>query len=161
MIGIVAMNGDGCIGRAGSIPWHHPEDLRFFKRTTSGGTIVLGRATWDGLPRKPLPKRFHVVLSRTPAVQAVGDGVVFTDLAGLDAALVGAPRPVFVIGGAQVYDLLWDRIEEFLVTRVSDKVVDGDTYFPRPLEPDFVLHATTVLGDALTVEHWVRRPGSP
>ena len=157
MIGIVAMNGDGCIGRRGRIPWHHSEDLRFFKRTTSGGTIVMGRKTWDGLPRKPLPKRFHVVLTRDDAVHAPSDDVIFTDLDGLDRALAGTPRPVFVIGGAEVYRLLWDRTAEFLVTRVPDDVTDCDTYFPAPLEPDFVLHATTALSDSLVVEHWILR----
>jgi dihydrofolate reductase len=160
LIGIVAMNGDGCIGRDGRIPWHHSEDLQFFKRTTSGGTIVLGRKTWDGLPRKPLPRRFHVVLTANPVDRPAVGAVVFTDLDDLDRALEGAPRPVFVIGGARVYDLLWDRTAEFLVTRVPDEVVDGDTFFPRSLEPDFVLHGTTALSESLRVEHWIRRPAS-
>lgn len=156
MIGIVAMNGDGCIGRAGAIPWHHREDLRFFKRTTTGGTIVMGRRTWDSLPKRPLPDRAHVVLTRVVPADPP-EGATFTDLAGLDDALAAAPRPVFVVGGAEVYDVLWERIAEFLVTRVPDDVPDGDTFFPRPLEPDFVLHATTPLGEDLSVQHWVRR----
>src|SRR5690606_22181193 len=66
MIAVVAMNDAGCIGRGGSLPWHRPEDLAFFKRTTRGGTVVMGRRTWDSLPRKPLPERDNVVLTRRP-----------------------------------------------------------------------------------------------
>ena len=159
MTGIVAMNGGGCIGRAGAIPWHHSEDLKFFKRTTVGGTIVMGRKTWDGLPRRPLPKRHHVILTHDHIERVFQANVVFTDLDGLDAVLGTAPDPVFVIGGAAIYDALWDRIDTFLVTRVPDEVADGDTFFPRALEPDFALDDSTPLSDALTVERWVRRGG--
>ena len=65
MTGVVAMNDAGCIGRDGTIPWHHREDLRFFKRLTTGGTVVLGRKTWDGLPRRPLRKRPTSLPSRS------------------------------------------------------------------------------------------------
>lgn len=158
MIGIVAMNRDGCIGRAGAIPWHHREDLRFFKRTTSGGTIVMGRKTWDSLPRKPLPRRNNVVLTRTVPETPV-EGATFCRPEDLDDALRDAPAPVFVIGGAVVYAALWDRIDTFLVTRVPDDVPDGDTWFPRALEPDFVLEETTTLSEDVTVERWTRRSG--
>ena len=157
MTGIVAMNGDGCIGRAGAIPWHHPEDLKFFKRTTSGGTIVMGRKTWDGLPRRPLPKRHNVVLTHQRLARGFEPNVVFTDLDRLDAVLAGAPAPVFVIGGAAIFDALWDRIDLFLVTRVPDEIADGDTFFPRALEPEFALDDIVPLSDDLTVERWVRR----
>jgi dihydrofolate reductase len=158
VIGIVAMNGDGCIGRAGTIPWHHREDLQFFKRTTAGGTIVMGRKTWDSLPRRPLPRRTNVVLTRTvPASRPAG--ATFCRMDELDGVLRDAPAPVFVIGGAAIYDALWDRIGTFLVTRVPDVVPDGDTWFPRPLEPEFTLEETTALTDALTVERWVRSRG--
>ena len=157
MTGIVAMNGDGCIGRAGTIPWHHSEDLKFFKRTTVDGTIVMGRKTWDSLPRRPLPRRHHVVLTRQPIERVFQANVVFTDLEGLDAVLANAPGAAFVIGGAAIYDALWDRIDTFLVTRVPDEVADGDTFFPRALEPVFALEDTTPLSETLTVERWVRR----
>lgn len=156
MTGIVAMDGDCCIGRAGTIPWHHREDLRFFKRTTVGGTIVMGRKTWDSLPRRPLPRRNNVVLTRTVPPAPV-EGATACRLEELDEVLRDAPAPVFVIGGATVYDALWDRIETFLVTRVPDDVPDGDTWFPRRLEPEFALVDTTELEPGLTVERWVRR----
>ena len=155
MIGVVAMNPVGCIGEAGRLPWHHPEDLQFFKRTTLGGTLVMGRVTWDSLPRRPLPGRDHVVLTRDPDAFRE-EGAVATTPEGLDAALAGLKRPVFVIGGAQIYDLLFDRIDEFLVTRVLDEAPNGDTFFSRPLAPAFRLVSTEVLSPACTVERWQR-----
>ncbi|MBK8975478.1 MAG: dihydrofolate reductase [Planctomycetes bacterium] len=149
------MNAAGCIGRRGTLPWHHPEDLAFFKRTTLGGTIVMGRRTWDGLPRKPLPGRTNVVLTRRAA--GVGDGAVASDLAGLDRALAETPGPVFVIGGAEIYAALLDRISTFLVTRVDDVIADCDTYFPTALGDAFDLVETTPLSPACRVERWERR----
>jgi dihydrofolate reductase len=156
MIGIVAMDRAGCIGRAGRLPWHHPEDLAFFKRTTLGGTVVMGRVTWDGLPRRPLPGRDNLVVTRRPEALAA-DGARAATIEGLDAALAEARRPAFVIGGAEIYAALWDRIDEFLVTRVLDVVTDGDTFFPHPLEPDFELVGTEPLSANCAVERWLRR----
>jgi dihydrofolate reductase len=155
MIGIVAMNPIGCIGANGGLPWHHPEDLAFFKRTTLGGTLVMGRVTWDSLPRRPLPGRDHVVLTRDPAGFRE-EGAIATTPEGLEAALVGLEQPVFVIGGAQIYDLLFDRIDEFLVTRVLEDAPHGDTFFPRALSPTFHLASTEQLSPLCTVERWRR-----
>jgi dihydrofolate reductase len=171
LTGVVAMNDAGCIGRDGAIPWHHREDLRFFKRMTTGGTVVLGRKTWDGLPRRPLPRRDHVVLTSDPERAVLDwDGrdlgaaerpssrgtrgapvVRFCALDGLEGALIGLRRPVFVIGGAAVYDALWDRIDRFLVTRVAEVVPGCDTFLPRALEPGFALVGTQALSTACTL----------
>ena len=176
MTGVVAMNDAGCIGRHGEIPWHHREDLRFFKRLTTGGTVVLGRKTWDGLPRRPLPRRDHVVLTSDPERAVLDwDGrdlgasersattdtraapvVRFCTLHGLEGALTGLRRPVFVIGGAAVYDALWSRIDRFLVTRVAEEVADCDTFLPRALEPGFALVGTQALSTACTLRVYRR-----
>ena len=138
MIGIVAMNKARCIGKGNDLPWHYSADLKLFKKRTLNGTIVMGRNTWDSLPRKPLPKRDNVVLTRNPAALAASTGdlqrVHTTDLAGLDNVLVDAPEPHFVIGGRQIYELLQDRVDQFWVTLVPDMVEDGDVFFPFALE---------------------------
>lgn len=149
------MNLAGCVGRRGTIPWRHPEDLAFFKRLTMGGTLVMGRKTWDSLPRKPLPGRDHVVLTRG-ATGERAERVAFTPLAGLEGVLESAARPVFVIGGAQIWDALWDHIDDWYVTRVPDGVADCDTFFPRAFEPGFRVESSERLSDALTVDHVVR-----
>jgi dihydrofolate reductase len=64
LIGIVAMDRKRAIGKGGTLPWHFPEDLKFFKETTSGGTVLMGRKTFDSIG-KPLPKRRNLVLSRS------------------------------------------------------------------------------------------------
>lgn len=155
MTGVVAMNRAGCVGSRGTIPWRHPQDLAFFKRLTMGGTLVMGRRTWDSLPRKPLPGRDHVVLTRRATVQRA-ERVVFTRLVGLEEVLDSAVRPVFVIGGAQIWDALWDRIDDWYVTRVPDDVADCDTFFPRTFEPGFRIENSERLSDVLTVDHLVR-----
>jgi dihydrofolate reductase len=95
------------------------------------------------------------VLTRRP--EAFADArAIATTLADLDARIKGLGRPVFVIGGAAVYDLLWDRIDEFLVSRVNDEVDDGDTFFPRALEPEFGLASTETLSESCVVERWAR-----
>lgn len=156
MIGVVAMNRDRCIGRDGSIPWRHREDLAFFKRLTVGGTLVMGRKTWDSLPKKPLPRRDHVVLTRDPAGAGSYERTVFTDVEGLDEALRELSRPVYVIGGAQVYALLRDRIDEWYVTEVTDDVPDCDTVLPFDPRDGLAVTGVEPLSDACAVHHAVR-----
>jgi len=156
MTGVVAMTRKGCIGREGGIPWHHGEDFRFFKKLTRGGTVIMGRKTWDSLPKKPLPKRDNIVLTRS-GVTGECDGATFTAINGLDKLLAATRKPHFVIGGAAIYDILWDRIDEFHVTYVTDEVEDGDTFFPREFEPEFEPVESTQLSPECTVVHMVRR----
>ncbi|NBR49839.1 dihydrofolate reductase, partial [bacterium] len=123
MIAIAAMSPQRVIGSAGTIPWHISEDLRFFKRTTLGHAIVMGRKTYESLG-KPLPGRENLVLSRTATL----DGVrVFRSLSEIEEPTDG--RQLYVIGGAELYAALLPRCSEILLTRVSIDVA-GDTWFP-------------------------------
>ena len=105
---VVAMTPEGGIGRAGSIPWDIPEDMAHFRKITTGmpagqeNAIIMGRKTWDSLPRRPLARRKNIVISRA-GCDADGATVVPS----FDAALAAAAdsREVFVIGGAQVYEI--------------------------------------------------------
>ena len=125
---IVARARNGVIGAKGGLPWHLPEDLAFFKRTTMGHPIVMGRATWASIGR-PLPGRRNIVLSRQADFAAAGAEVATS----LDEALLlcqGAAE-VFVIGGAQLYRDALPRADRLLVTEI-DADFDGDTYWPAP-----------------------------
>ncbi len=127
MIGLVwAQTPAGVIGDAGGIPWHVPEDMVHFREVTAGGTVVMGRATWQSLPERfrPLPGRRNVVLSRDGAFDAPGAEV----MTGLDVALAAAPD-VWVIGGGAVYAAALDRADVLEVT-VVDLDVPGDTVAP-------------------------------
>jgi dihydrofolate reductase len=126
---VVARAQNGVIGRDGTLPWHLPADLKRFKALTMGSVMVMGRKTFDSLPRL-LPGRRHVVLTRDPAWSAEGAEPAH----GVDEALALAQgERVSVIGGAELFQLflpLADRIE---LTDVLDDVA-GDTFMPDPRE---------------------------
>lgn len=124
---IVAMTPDRIIGRNGTLPWHLPEDLAFFKRTTSGHPIVMGRKTYESIGR-PLPKRRNLVLTRDPHWNAPGVEV-FHHPSEL-AALVEGTGEVFIIGGAEIYDAFLDLTDDLLVSHVFE-AHEGDTRFPE------------------------------
>jgi dihydrofolate reductase len=129
MIAIAAMSSDRVIGANGKIPWHIPEDLKFFKRTTLGHIVVMGRKTFESLGR-PLPGRENWVVSRA----ATFDGVrMLRDIR--EVVPPGDGREVFVIGGAEIYAALLPRCREVLLTRV-DVATDGDARFPA-FDADF------------------------
>ena len=118
---VLAAAENGVIGSDGAIPWRIADDMKRFKALTMGKTVVMGRKTWDSLPRKPLPGRDNVVVTRDPAWRAEGARVVH-DVAD---ALAGE---VLVIGGAEIYHAalpLADRIE---LTEVHGDF-DGDAVF--------------------------------
>ncbi len=128
LIGIVAMTrAQRVIGNAGKLPWQLPEDLKFFRKTTLGHTVVMGRATFDSIGR-PLPQRRNVVLTRQrdwchPGVEVVHDVNEITQLARESS------QDIYVIGGAQIYALLLPLLDSLVVTHV-DHNYPGDAYFP-------------------------------
>ncbi len=130
---IVAVGRDGAIGRDGGLPWHAPEDLAHFRRTTDGHTLVLGRRTWESIDR-PLPRRRMVVVS-SQTLADLPATVIWapTPEAALDQARETDPAPV-VIGGAAVYAALLDRVVRVDRTWVDVAVPDADTWFPE-LDP--------------------------
>jgi dihydrofolate reductase len=127
---IVAMAENRVIGNAGTIPWHLPEDFKFFKATTMGHAILMGRKTYESIG-KPLPGRENIVLSRTmPETPGV---TVIHSLDELKEPTDG--RNLFVIGGEEIYRLLLPRVQELYVTKVP-RTIEGDTCFPE-FESDF------------------------
>lgn len=123
---IVAHDEAGLIGRDGDLPWRLPNDLRRFKALTLGNTVLMGRKTWESLPRRPLPDRDNWVLTRDAGYAAPG-ARVFHDLG---AALQATPRgQLFVIGGAELYRLCLPLARTLQVTQVATRA-DGDTHFP-------------------------------
>lgn len=118
---------DRVIGFAGAIPWHLPEDMAMFRELTMGGTVVMGRATWDSLPERfrPLPGRRNVVLTRQAGWQAEGA----TPAPSVDAVLGAASGEVWVIGGGQVYDAAMPFADRLVVTEI-DESYEGDTFAP-------------------------------
>lgn len=123
---IVAMTPDRVIGRGGALPWHLPEDLAFFKRTTSGHPIVMGRKTFESIG-KPLPKRRNIVLTRDKSWSAPGVEVIHCpeDL----CILPRLEGQVFIIGGSDIYAAFMPQLDDLLVSHLRDSY-EGDTVFP-------------------------------
>lgn len=121
------MTSERVIGKDGNLPWHLPEDLRFFKETTTGHPILMGRKTYESIG-KPLPNRRNLVLTRSETFQAPGCEILNSveDL----ADLVLDDPTVWVIGGAGVYTALLPDLDELLVTHVFQNF-QGDTFFPE------------------------------
>ena len=123
---IVAVAANGVIGDNNSLLWHISEDLRNFKRITSGHPVIMGRKTFESLGR-PLPNRTNVVVSRT-ATAIDGCRVA----ASLDEAIAmfSADEEAFIIGGAQIYAQALDAADKIYITRVG-RDYEGDTSFPE------------------------------
>lgn len=126
LIAMVAMTPCRVIGKDGRLPWHLPEDLKTFKTYTTGHPIVMGRKTWDSIGF-PLPKRQSIVLTRDTDWSAEGAEVIHSpeDLQGIQLI----DPEVYIIGGAQVYELFMDQLDEILVSHVYEDYA-GDTKFP-------------------------------
>ena len=125
---IAAMASNRVIGKDNTIPWHHPEDFKWFKQNTLGATLVMGRKTYASIGR-PLPKRTTVVLSRTAQASDFPEGVhVVRNLDEVET--LNTPGPIWLAGGAEVYALGMDRCSELFLTIIHD-AVDGDAYFPE------------------------------
>ena len=120
---IVAIAHNRVIGKDGKLPWHISEDLKHFKRLTTGHAVLMGRKTFESIGR-PLPNRRNVVISSTPQ-----PGVeTYRSIPEALEALKDQEK-VFVIGGGQLYACLLDSVEELYLTLV-DKNIEGDTFFP-------------------------------
>lgn len=134
---IVAIEDNNAIGKDNALLWHISEDLKFFKRTTSGCPVIMGRRTFESIGR-PLPKRVNIVVSRGFAAP---DGVV--TVPSLDAAYRAASEAVmpceaetsvprcFVIGGGQIYAQALADADRLVVTHVHTVIEGADTFFPQ------------------------------
>lgn len=118
MMAIVARSENGVVGKDGGLPWRCKGDLQFFKRTTMGRKIVVGRTTFEGLP--PLKGREIFVLTRNPAAHFEGATAVSNP--------ADVPDDAIVCGGAAVYDLMIPQCDQLLLTTVKT-AVEGDTFF--------------------------------
>ena len=131
---IVAMDESGFIGKDGDLPWRMSSDLKRFRELTTGdgfNAVVMGRKTWDTLPDlyRSLPERTNIVLSRDSKLQINGAEVALYDGRAVEIGYSEGCDELWVIGGAEIYDLMIQRCEEIHVTTVHTSV-DGDTMFP-------------------------------
>jgi dihydrofolate reductase len=126
---IAAVSPEGVIGLGNEIPWHHPGDMKRFVRVTRGSTVIMGRLTWESMKGKPLPNRRNVVISRSevPGVES------FRDLA---SALATCDGPVWLIGGARIYEEGMKHADLIDLTYVPDHVTDPAAVRFPPIDPE-------------------------
>ena len=127
---VVAMAQNRVIGQAGDLPWHFSEDLKHFRRVTTGHAVIMGRKTWDSIGR-PLPGRRNIIVSRQRGLQIAGCEVVGSLERAIELAREQDDEPR-VIGGATLYEQSLPLVTRLFLTEVDVKV-DGDTFFP-PLD---------------------------
>lgn len=133
---IVAVAENGVIGCAGRMPWHISEDLKRFKRITSGHPVVMGRKTFESLGCKPLPNRTNIVVTRNSGL-ALPEGVLSAaSIEDAVARFAGTAQEIFIIGGGEIYRqaMASDRVDKLYLTRILASP-DGDTHFPE-IKPD-------------------------
>ena len=138
---IVAVASDGAIGRANDLLWHLPADLKRFKELTTGHTILMGRKTFESLPRGPLPTRRNIILSRSLPAQP-GAEVYPTIQQALEAC--ASDEEVFIIGGGEIYRQLLPNTEQIYLTRVQASFPDAEVFFPELDSTEWIEEAREV-----------------
>lgn len=124
---IVAIAQNGTIGDKNALLWHIKEDMRFFRTTTSGHPVIMGRKTFESLGSKPLPKRKNIVITRSD-VEFEGAFVAHSLEEAI--AMTDDDAEVFIMGGAQIYAQALDIADRMYITRV-ERDYEGDTSFPE------------------------------
>ena len=160
IIGIVAVDRNGAIGKGGQLPWHYPADLKFFKGQTTGHACVMGYKTWLTLKR-PLPNRLNVVLTRRAAVEPRESVVWLRDKQSALSLYGYLNCDLFVIGGAQIFEMFRGEIDRWLVTEVPLAVEGADTFMPPDFLRGFRPADARDLGDGLKVTTYERTSEEP
>src|SRR5712691_9139324 len=139
IIGIVAVDRNLAIGKGGKLPWQYSADMKFFKETTIGNAVVMGRRTWLTL-KGPLPDRQNIVLSHDQSLAASETLIVMSDAESVLDFARQQEGHLFVIGGAQVYESFLPHIQRWIVTEVPLSVEGADTFMPASFLDGFKMY---------------------
>ena len=126
---IVAIADNNAIGRNNALLWHISEDLRFFRRTTVGSPVIMGRKTYESIGR-PLPHRINIVISRGKDAP-LGTALVHSLEEAFELAEATNLERCFVMGGGQIYAQALDKVDRLIITHVHTVIEDADTFVPR------------------------------
>jgi dihydrofolate reductase len=149
IIGIVAVDRNGAIGKGGKLPWHYSADMKFFKETTTGNACVMGYKTWLTLKR-PLPNRLNIVLSRQSEIEPQDSVIVCRDVESVLSKARDFKGDLFVIGGEQVYRSFLPYIDKWIVTEVPLAIEDADAFVPENYLDGFTQSESKKIDDDLT-----------
>jgi dihydrofolate reductase len=155
IIGIVAVDRNLAIGKGGKLPWHYSADMKFFKETTIGNAVVMGRHTWLTI-KKPLPDRLNIVLSNQLDQPAQDSLVVLSDVQSVLSLARSITGHLFIIGGAKVYESFLPHIERWIVTEIPLTVEGADTFMPSDFLEGFEMYELRQLDDSLRVKFYER-----
>jgi dihydrofolate reductase len=128
---IAARTQNNVIGKNNDLPWHLPDDMKYFMQTTKGHHTIMGRKNYDSIPEKfkPLPNRTNIVVTRQPNFRAPGCIIVNTLEKGLEIARNNGELETFIIGGAEIYNLGFHLANKLYITEINT-ILEGDTNFP-------------------------------
>jgi dihydrofolate reductase len=155
IIGIVAVDRNGAIGKGGKLPWHYSADMKHFKETTTGHACVMGYRTWQTL-KKPLPNRLNIVLSRQSEVEPQDSVIVCRDVPSVLSLARDLKGDLFVTGGEKVYRSFLPYIEKWIVTEVPLTIEDADAFVPENYLEEFKLTGSKEIGDDLRAQFYER-----
>jgi dihydrofolate reductase len=155
IIGIAAVDRKNAIGKGGKLPWHYSPDMKFFRETTTGHAVVMGRKTWLTIG-KPLKDRLNIVLSRDSNIEPQDSLLVLTDVDSVISFNHSLTTDVFVIGGAQIYQAFLPHIEKWIITEVPLTVSGADAFMPEGYLEGFKEVDSKSLGDDLIVKFYER-----
>lgn len=165
---IVAAAENNAIGYQGQTPWHLSADLKYFRTTTMGHAVIMGRKTYESIGR-PLPGRRNIIVTRDASytidpslLENAKPGTSVEVFTSLDAALAVVPDDAFVIGGAQIYNLFWPHAQRLYITRVHTIVSEFDAAIPAIPDGYELISAEDVPSDEkndypMTFEVWEKR----
>jgi dihydrofolate reductase len=155
IIGIAAVDRENAIGKGGKLPWHYSPDMKFFRETTTGHAVVMGRKTWLTIG-KPLKDRLNIVLSRDSTIEPQDSLLVLTDVDSVISFSHSLTSDLFVIGGAQIYQAFVPHIEKWIITEVPLTVSGADAFMPEGYLDAFKEVDSKSLGDDLIVKFYER-----
>ena len=127
---IVAVAHQNVIGRNNQIPWYLPADLKYFKETTLGHHVIMGRKCYESIGR-PLPKRTNIVVTRNPFFVSSGCIIASSVAEALELAKQNGETEAFIIGGGEIYQQTIEYWDKIYLTNVDLEIVDGDVFFPN------------------------------
>lgn len=126
---MVARSDNGVIGKDNDLVWHMPADLKYFKETTTGHYVLMGRRTYESV-NKPLPGRLNIIVTRQPDYYREGCIVVHDVEEAFALGEQHGQQELFILGGSQIYDITMDRADRIYLTEIK-ATFEGDSYFPE------------------------------
>jgi len=129
---IVAVAKNRVIGKGNTLPWRLPDDMKFFKETTIGHHVVMGRKNYESIPAKfrPLPDRMNIILTRQKKYETIGGGRISSSIEEAIEFGKTCGKETFIIGGGEIYALAMPYTERLYITEINAEI-DGDVFYPE------------------------------